>query len=425
MPMSLQPNEALSRAIKYSGYTQSGLADAVNDAHEVLYGRHGGCSDRHIRRLLRGEVTWPQDPTRLSLQAVLGLTATELGFRPPHVATRRVTVRRADLPQDQDSSVYRRKFVLNVGTLVALPALPASGRIGVGDVERIHGAEARLVQLDGEHGGARLVSIASRYVGHLEHAIRHCTYGSRVQTALYRAVGEISAETGWLAYDSQKHQEAREHWRTALQYARLGRATELEARIWSNMARQAVDLGHGAEAVAIGRAALDTTRGRRDPRLSALLHSRVALGHAATGQPGRCAQSLHRAEQELDRASDEPPAWLAFCGPDEIVAQTAMCFSSLGDHARAAQAAYDAVARTSTNEYRRNSFATRVSLARSTFAAGDADEALAAGHSALDLLPGVHSQRWAQELDRFQSDVRRHRPAGSTDFVERYRVVVS
>ncbi|AZM48758.1 hypothetical protein DMB38_25930 [Streptomyces sp. WAC 06738] len=425
MPMPLQPNETLRRAIKESGYTQSGLADAVNDAHELLYGERGECSDRHIRRLLQGAVSWPKDSTRLSLQAVLGLTPYELGFRPPLPATRRVTVRRVDLPQDQDSPVYRRKFVLNVGTLVALPALPASGRIGMSDVERIHGAEARLVQLDEEHGGAGLVSIAGRYVEHIEHAIRHCTYGGRVQTALYRAVGEISAEAGWLAYDSQKHQEARAHWRTALQYARLGRATELEARIWSKMARQAVDLGHGSEAVGIARAALDATRGRRDPRLSALLHSRVALGHAAAGQAGRCAQSLHRAEQELDRATDEPPAWLAFCGPDEIAAQNALCHSSLGDHARAAQAAYDAVARTPPNEYRRNSFATRVSLARSTFAAGAADEALVAGHSALDLLPEVRSQRWVHELARFQRDVQRDWPAGAADFTERYRAVVA
>lgn len=318
----------------------------------------------------------------------------------------------------------RRKFLLNAGTVIALPALPASGRIGMSDVARIQGAEARLVQLDTAHGGAGFVIIASRYVEHIEHTIRHCTYGSRVQTALYRTAGEISATAGWLAYDSQKHQEARGHWRTALQYARLGKAPELEARIWSSMARHAVDLGHGAEAVGMARAALDSTRGRRDPRLSALLHARVALGHAAGGQSGRCAQSLHRAEQELDRASEAPPAWLAFCGPDELASQNAMCNHYLGDHARAAQAAHDAVSRTSPSEFRRNSFSRRVSLARSTFAAGNADEALAAGHSALDLLPEVRSQRWAHELAQFQRDVQTHRPTGAADFTERFRAVV-
>ncbi|MGO4747643.1 hypothetical protein AB4212_03220 [Streptomyces sp. 2MCAF27] len=289
------------------------------------------------------------------------------------------------------------------------------------DIARIRGAEACLVRLDDEHGSAQLAEVAARYIEHVECAMRHCTYGSRVQTSLHRTLGEMCAQAGWLSYDSAAHDQARHWWDTGLRYALLARDSVLQARIWSNMARQAVDLGHGSEAVAIARAALDATRNRRHPRLSALLHSRVALGHSVSREKGRCGQSLHRAEQELDREAGDTPPWLAFCGPDELAGQAALCFYNLGDYLAAAQADKDALAGPQIAQFRRNEFATHVSLARNLLAAGELDEALVSGHQALDLLPEVRSPRWAAHLDRFRRDLEAT-PAAS-EFVDRHQEV--
>lgn len=424
--MPLHPNQALQQAIEKSGYTQDDLAEAINEEHEKLYGSPGRCSDRQVRRLLTGEVAWPRDATRLPLEAVLGRRAVELGFRsPPQAALRGRTVR-APAPVDEELPVRRRRFVLSAGTLVALPVLPEAGRIDMSDIARIRGAEARLVQLDDRHGSAELAGVAGRYVAHVEHTMRHCSYGSRVQTALHQALGEMCAQAGWLAYDSQQHEQARRHWRGALQYARLAKSSDLEARVWSCMSRQAVDLGHGSEAVAIARTALDATRGRREPRLSALLHTRVALGHSVTGQRGRCGQSLHRAEQELDRASPQPPPWLAFCGPAELTGQAALCHYNLGDFTDALQADREARTLMGVGEFRRNAFATHVSLARNALAAGEPEEALAAGHRALDLLPEVRSPRWTAHLRGFGRSLgQRGSSPVTAEFLERYRKVAA
>ncbi|KPI08944.1 hypothetical protein OK074_3468 [Actinobacteria bacterium OK074] len=317
--------------------------------------------------------------------------------------------------------MLRRKFIVGFGSLIALPPLPESGRLGLSDIVRIREAEAHLVQLDSQHGSAQLADIAGRYIEHVEHTMRHCTYGGRVQTQLHQALGEICEEAGWLAYDSGRHDQARSRWDTALRYALLARNPMLQARVWASLSRQAVDLGHGAEAVAIARAALDATRGRRDPRLSALLHSRVALGHSAERESGRCAQSLHRAEQEFDRASGQAPAWLAFCGPDELAAQTALCFFNLGDYARAAEADRDALALMETDEFRRNAFATHVSMARNLLAAGEADGALESGHDALGLLREVRSARWSAHLAQFRDDVLDRAPRKAEGFADRYQ----
>lgn len=156
-----------------------------------------------------------------------------------------------------------------------------------------------------------------------------------MQKRLHSGIGELCASAGWFAYDGGLQTDARRWWDMAIRYAALAGDTHLMARIWSYMSRQAVDLGHGGEAVAIARVALDSTRGRRDPRLSALLHARVALGLSVTGDRGRAGQSLHRAEQQLDQATNDTAPWLSFCDPAEIAGQAALVDYHLGKYATA------------------------------------------------------------------------------------------
>ncbi|MEU0841851.1 hypothetical protein ABZ370_20615 [Streptomyces sp. NPDC005962] len=397
-------NVALRKLMTEYGLTREGLAEAINAVTERGAAVLGTTTARHVGRWLSGDVTWPRERSRLGLEAVFGRSAVELGFRPPVSGPAGVTVRPPVPFRRQEPPVYRRKFILGLGTLLALPTLPESGRLGMSDISRIRGAEARLVALDAQHGSAQLAEVAARYVEHVEYSMRRCTYGGRVQTSLHQTLGEMCEQTGWLSYDSGRYEQARHWWDTGLRYALLARDSTLQARIWAGMSRQAVDLGHGAEAVAIARAALDATRNRRHRRLSALLHTRVALGCSVDGEKGRCGQSLHRAEQEMDREHDETPPWLAFCGPGELAGQVALCFYNLGDYAKAAQADRDALTDLAP-AFRRNQFATHVSLARSLLAGGELDEALVSGHQALDLLPAVRSPRWAGPLAQVRRDM--------------------
>ncbi|WP_405772145.1 hypothetical protein [Streptomyces sp. NBC_01538] len=421
MDDQLRPNLTLRRLMSEYGFTCEGLAEAVNNETERLSGQPGNCAARLVGYWLSGRTTWPRSRARRSLEAVFGRPADELGFRSPVPGPVGVTVRMPVTATPQEPPVLRRKFVLGLGTLLALPALPESGRLGMNDVARIREAEAYLMQFDRQHGSAQLSAAAGRYVEHVEQAVRHCTCSGRVQTQLHQALGEMCARVGWLAYDCTWHDQARRYWDTALRYALLARDPMLQARIWASLSRQAVDLGHGAEAVTIARAALDVTRGRRDPRLSTLLHTRVALGHAVNGEKGRCGHSLHRAEQSLDGATDDAPPWLMFCGPDEVAAQAALCFYNLGDYPRAAQADQEALALLAPEEFRRNAFATHVSLARNLLAAGEADGALEVGQDALGLVREVRSPRWGEHLARFRDDVLGRAPRGAQEFADHYR----
>jgi tetratricopeptide (TPR) repeat protein len=417
------PNHILRDLMRVRRLTREQLADEVCAAAIKLTGKPVNCSARQVGRWLSGEVAWPWPRYRAPLEVVFGLAADELGFVPP--AGYDGAKVRVDIPsRDQGAPVLRRHFILGLGTVLALPTLPTTGRLGLGDVDAIQAAAAQLHAMDDQHGGAELAGVAARYVAHAEDSARACSYGTTVQRRLHASIGELAASAGWFAYDGGQQHDARRWWDMALRYAVLAGDPILQARIWSYMARQAADLGHGGEAVAIARVALDSTRNRREPRLSALLHARVALGHSLTGERNRAGQSLHRADQCLDRAPDETLPWLSFCGPAEITGQAALVEYNLGQYSTAVDRDKDALDLLNPG-FGRNSFATEVSLARNQLAAGHADEALAAGHRALDLMPKVKSPRWGRHLATFTDDVQKAAPAGATEFAERYREVAA
>lgn len=426
MPDQLQPNVMLRRLMSEYGFTREGLAEAVNDAAEQLWGKPGSCSSRLVGYWLSGKTTWLRERSRLPLEAVFGRTAEELGFRPPSSQCDGVTVRRTSPTPPQDLPVQRRQFIIGLtGSLLALPPLPESGRLGMADVDRIQAAAARLHQIDDLHGGGQLSDVAGRYIEYVEDAARRCTYGGNVQGRLYKAIGEMATSAGWFAFDAGQQAKARRWWDTALRYALLGRDKLLQARIWSSMSHQAWNLGHGGEAVSIARAALEETRGRRDGHLSSLLHTRVAQGHALQSEASWCARSLLRAEKEFDRQPSEPQRWLGFFNPGEVSATAALCFMDLHLHGKAVHAAREALHIVQASSFQRNQLASQVRLGRALAAAGELEEAMAAGNEALTLLPEVHSSRIVVRLRELRDELIDRSAPGAAEFSERYEAVCS
>lgn len=423
-----QSNFTLRLLMGEYGFTREGLAEEVSDTAEGIFGEPGRCSARLVGHWLSGRITWPRDRSRMPLEAIFGRPAGELGFKAPAIGAPGVTVRRSTQASSNspDSPVHRRKFVLSLtGTLLALPTLPEAGRLGLADVERVRSAAVRLHQFDDLRGGAELSKAAAHYIDHVESAARRCTYSDRVQTGLYSALGEVATSAGWFAFDDGQQRTARHWWDSGLRYALLANDKRLQARIWSSMSHQASVLGHGGEAVAIARVALAETRGRRDGQLSALLHTRVARGHAVQGQAGRSARSMLRAEQEFERLPDQPQRWLSFFNVGEISSTAALCFIDLGQPSKAVDAARDALAVVQSTPLRRNELAAHVRLGRSLVAAGELEAAIASGEMALDLVPKVSSPRISAGLRQLCDDLLDRSPVRAAEFSERYKAVAT
>ncbi|MGO4431171.1 XRE family transcriptional regulator, partial [Streptomyces sp. MCAF7] len=113
--------------------------------------------------------------------------------------------------------------------------------------------------------------------------------------------------------------------------------------------------GEHSETVDSGQAAQHTAITRRDPLFASLAHARTALGHSNLGHRQAALRSLGHAQEALGKASfDEPrPSWVAFYGPAELTAMTAIVRDRIGDPAEAEAASHQALA-TIPKQFRRN-----------------------------------------------------------------------
>lgn len=90
--------------------------------------------------------------------------------------------------------------------------------------------------------------------------------------------------------------------------------------------------GRHREALRVNRAALETRQARQDPRIGALLHSRLAIGHARAGDRPAAARSILAAEAAFDRfdTAAPPPPWLRFLDAAEISGLSAIAHQAMG-----------------------------------------------------------------------------------------------
>ncbi|MFJ3219586.1 hypothetical protein ACIPLC_27150 [Kitasatospora sp. NPDC086801] len=371
----------------------------------------------------------------VALTDVFDLPADQLGFTLSGARARqlaavqpRSTLLGETPAEPQENHVLRRQFMIAAtGNLIgfAFAPLPTSGRIGMADVERIRGSIDELHAVDDAYGGEQLADIAEEAVKQIEDAMGRCVYGPRVEAALYQVIGELHASAGWFAFDTGDQSRAGQNFDSGLRASLLAGDRMLQARIWAYMSRQSWELGRATETITIARAALDATRNSRDHRLSALLHGRLALGYAASGESTRCAGALARAETSLDRATGTtPPAWLAFVGPGELLGAAAMAHMDLGQADKAADQEEQGM-RLLDPAFRRNRFAKSVHLAECYLAADEPERAIDMADGALALYPSVNCPRWATRLGKFRGKVADLGLPTTKSFVERYDVLIT
>ena len=425
-----QPNLVLKALMDEHGLSARKLADAVNSAEDKLFGAPGNATDRQVRRWLSGEAGTPHSHYLAALMRVLSVPGDRLGFALTDSRNRQLASMpggsslQSGIPTSPQESepVLRRKFMIAAtGNLlsVAFAPLPTAGRIGMSDVARIRESIDQLHAVDDAYGGAQLAQIAEQYVHQIESTMGRCLYGPNVERALYQVLGELHASAGWFAFDTGDHEVAARNFDAGLRGALLAGDRMLQARIWSYMSRQSWELGRAMETVTIARAALDATRNGRDHRLSALLHERMALGYAASGEGSRCAASLVRAEVSLDRADSTPPAWLAFVGPGELLGAAAMAHMDLKRPEKAVVQEEQGM-KLLDPKFQRNRFAKLVHLSECHLAADRPEQAVHTAGEALDLYESVTCPRWAVRLGGFRDDVAEVCLPEVHTFVERY-----
>lgn len=423
------PNPHLAARLAETGMSQRELAERMNQQCRQATGKPGTCDARYIRKLLDGTICWPHPRQRQAIEVVLEATSVALGFVPPRNASPSLPPQQVNWTHSEDERpVIRREFLRVAGATVvsvALPAVPKARSISMKDVHEMKTGLSLMHTLDDRYGGGAIAQLAIQAANNIEDAVERGQLPERIELALYSLAGVYTSTAGWFAYDAGDHEVAGKHFDRALRLALISKDSMLQAQTWNYMGHQARWLGRTNEASAIARAGLASTIARRDPKVAALFHARLALGHADRGERGLARRSLGMAKDALNRDDGrERPPWLDFFTPAELAGHGAMAYLTLGQYELAEQRARAALT-TIPDTYTRNRIGYTVDLAEAQLGCRAVDSACATAHVALDLAESSQSARSLTWLKSFHTRISVWSTAPAKEWMERYAAVLS
>ncbi|MFI1576848.1 hypothetical protein ACH4VQ_39410 [Streptomyces anulatus] len=399
--MDTPTNTILTVLLREYGFTHRSLADEVNQVSGRIFGRPGAATDRDVRRWISGAVRWPTGRYLLPLAEIFDRPPEAMGFV-PRGRSSRLPAPPSSVRPGQEEPVKRRAFLTasTAATLtlaLRLEETPVRGRLTTADVDRIATTIGRLDAHFTAIGGGALLTVATAYIDRLRNTMDGCTYGPRVEQALHTAISGLHSSAGWAAYDAGDNATSRLHHAAALQSGILAKDGHAQARAWSDLSVQSRAEGRHREALTINRAALESRQARQDPRIAALLHSRLAIGHARLGDHSACARSLLAAEKAHDRfdTTAPPPPWLRFLDAAEIAGLAAIAHRATGRLPDAEKATAQALRLLGPSMHRNRAYY-GIQLAQLQLAQGDTTSAKATA-TTVDTT-AVSSPRIAQRL---------------------------
>jgi transcriptional regulator with XRE-family HTH domain len=330
--------------------------------------------------------------------------------------------------ETDDMGMNRRQFsggLVGLTTAVGPSRIPVPTKVDPVHVRYLRSSVEKLWTKDGIVGGGALVRDGLYLYHRARRMLDEADYSEATGRQLMSAAGELAVCAGWLAYDANQQNVARELYSEACLLADQSGDDGLAIRAMEKMSLQSAYLAHkkglpgrAREAVRLSVRATDLARHDPSPQLHALLATREAVAHAAAGDSQGFTGAITRAWREVDRGfADDAPGWLRFVDSSAITALEGRGRSYLGDPAAAAplyRRSLEATLRP------RGSAIYRAGLAAELAASGDVTGAVAEGMVVLTALDtgGVMSPRTLARLHPLRQAAAHNRQG--EDFCARY-----
>ncbi|MFE7114552.1 hypothetical protein ACFU99_03910 [Streptomyces sp. NPDC057654] len=301
-------------------------------------------------------------------------------------------------------------------------------KIAEDEVDLLREAADDMDAQDQQFGGGRLWRPTRAHLLWVHHMIDRGIYDDQLGQQLHALAGKFTTSLGWFSYDAGLHTQARQYFSEALNAAMLTGDDALASRTLSNMARQAVDLNKGREAVRFARLAQTHSGMWNAPtRVTALLSIREAQGHARVGDAFSCEAAIKRAWTEWERGTDDrDPDWTTFLNLAELTCLEGMCRLDLGQTARA-QKLLAKSEQLQDVAHSRNRGMCLGRLSTAAIGAGDIEHSIDATTKAIELIrTGMSSTRAVEQLKIIHDGlVPHHRARGVGDLLEEIRAAVA
>ncbi|MFH8407612.1 hypothetical protein ACH4FX_22880 [Streptomyces sp. NPDC018019] len=410
----------------------------------VTEGRVGKRPSFTVRQLSKWESEtkprpYPHPDTRVVLEAYFRRPVAELGLRPngtePYGAP---VVTPLPLAEQSVSAVpFTSTQSADTGDQDPPPwlaetttgaASSADWSIAEDEVEILRGAADDMDAQDQQFGGTRLWRPTRAHLLWVHHMIDRGIYDEQLGQRLHALAGKFTTSLGWFSYDAGLHTQARQYFSEALNAAMLTGDDVLASRTLSNMARQAVDLNKGREAIRFARLAQTHANLWGAPtRVTALLAIREAQGHARVGDVFSCEGAIRRAWTEWERGPDDrDPDWTTFLNWSELSCLEGMCRLDLGQTGRAQKLLAESE-RLQDVAHSRNRGMCLGRLSVAAIGTGDIDHSVDATKKAIELVrTGMSSARAVQQLKIVHRGLTpHHRARGVRDLLDEIRAVVA
>ncbi|GAA0896880.1 hypothetical protein [Pseudonocardia zijingensis] len=424
VPSRVTPGEYMTRAE---------LADAVNAWLWMNTGRRFELDDHLIGKWERGVVRYPIREYRAALRAVLAVdTDDELGFRPPGTRevdtvageampalgpwARGTIVAEASAAAEWDL-INRRKALRGAATVVGAslvgpmsgwlepladaPLPSRSGAFALTEVQALEHLVATFREWRSTGGGLGRTAVLGQ-LSDVTERLRDAP-AEGLTDRVFLVAAELAKIAASMAFDGGAHRIAQQHYVTSARLAKAGGNPSFGAVALAALARQSFDLGVPEDGLAVVQLAQRGTRATATPRLSAMLATREAWGHAQLGDVRRFRTAVETAEDA--HATSDPasePQWMRGFDTAELVGTIGARYRDLARHDR--RYARQAVAYLGRALERRDPTRTRnrafdlVSLSRAHLLIGEPDQAAATVREALPHLDPHRPGRLGRKL---------------------------
>ncbi|MFF6834838.1 tetratricopeptide repeat protein [Streptomyces sp. NPDC012438] len=405
-----KPNEGLVRLYRETGWTLRQFAQEIN-----RLGTERGTPLRYrepsVHQWLKGHL--PKEAVRpLVLEAFARrlrrpVAYSETGFPPPPAeessALPSTVEGLLDLGrQDMDPS---RRSVLGVGLFSVALTIPDwpdvigrmeaahkghVRRIGTADVRAVAAMTERISDLDDQFGGRTARPMAAAFLVNTAAPYLRAEAPDDVRKAMTGAVSDLCYLTGYMAVDEGLHGLAQRYYLKALELAGAAEDHLAFCTTLRGMSVQAVDLGHGAEAMRLADAAAAASP-QAGPRMRAFLAGQQAHAAAQTGARAAARTYLKEAEVAMEKAESQSKAFGSY-DPSSLLYHTSQVRFELGDVAGSIAAMQESD-KVRQSVYRRARVRHRCTLAERQLDLGHLEAACATWTLALEDYPSLQSGR--------------------------------
>lgn len=278
-------------------------------------------------------------------------------------------------------------------------------RYGESDVAMVAAMTERISELDDRFGGRHARPMAAAFLVNTVAPYLRADAPEPVRQAMLSAAADLCYLTGYMAVDEGLHGLAQRYYVKALELAGAAGDHLTYCTTLRGMSVQAVDLGHGREALRLADAAAAASP-QAGPRMRAFLAGQQAHAAARTGDRAGALAYLREAEVAMEKAESRARAFGSY-DPSSLLYHVSQVRYELRDVTGSVTALKESD-RVRQGVFRRARVRHRCTLAERQLQLGHLEEACRTWHLALDDYPDVHSGRADDRVRAMTSRLRPH-----------------